>query len=104
MGKDTEKENIYNRRKTEKRAGLYGTSSILRRIKSDKRHKERENSRHCAKTVLGTVVVAEGALVVVTGSFAVLLLKDKKQCFLTGTVYAWALLVSPCHWEAALVF
>lgn len=49
--------------------------------------------------VLGTVVVAEGALDVVTGSFPVLLTVSLllKQCLLIGNVYVWALLVSPCH-------
>lgn len=43
------------------------------------------------------------------GSLAVLLtvfllLKDTKQCFLIGTVYVWALLVSPCHFGKQLLF
>lgn len=60
------------------------------------------------KMVLGTVVVAEDALDVASASLAVLtvslLLKDTKQCLLIGTIYVWALLVSPRHFGKQLLF
>lgn len=68
----------------EKRAGSYRKSSILRRVKSDKRHKETQSAGVMwVKMLLGTTVVAEDALDVVTGSLALLLttsllLKDRK--------------------------